>query len=269
VPEEDQDLAVGLLSTYNFSGIEEKHDEMTITFSETEWYPNIRQDILNTLIEVIPSTKILKEESILDKDWNEEWEKNVQSIRVNDRIGIAPTWRIDELDTEIKIAINPKMSFGTGDHATTRLVCRMMEGNIGKDTFWIDAGTGTGVLAILAIKLGAARVLAFDNNIWSIENAIENIELNKVNDRIDIEEWDIDIAELPQADGIVANLFAHLLISAFGKFHSALKDNKGTLIASGLLIYDLDDIIKEAVKSGFRFEQTLIEDEWAAVRFTA
>ncbi|MBI5326066.1 MAG: 50S ribosomal protein L11 methyltransferase [Ignavibacteriae bacterium] len=182
-------------------------------------------------------------------------------------MGIAPEWKISELGTKIKIAINPKMSFGTGEHSSTRLMCILAEKAIKEGSYWIDAGTGTGILAILAVRLGAGKVLAFDNNYWSIENAVENINLNNVSDKVEIKETDIDEFEFPDCDGILANLFLNLLLPSFKKFYKGLEKKKGELLVSGILIYNKDEIIKAATDAGFVIINSIVEDEWIAMHF--
>jgi ribosomal protein L11 methyltransferase len=158
------------------------------------------------------------------------------------------------------------MSFGTGQHETTRLVSKLMEKYVQPNQFWIDAGTGTGVLAIIAVKLGAQSCYAFDNNSWSAENAIENVELNKVQDKIRIEEVEIDEVILPTADGIVANLYANLIIANVHKFADALKIG-APLLVSGILVYDKDEVISAAQNAGFKLLEFIQEADWVAIAF--
>jgi len=180
-----------------------------------------------------------------------------------------PEWKKSESSTEIPIIINPKMSFGTGQHETTRLIARLLEKYCEPNQKWIDVGTGTGVLAILAIKLGSQSVFAFDNNEWAIENARENIILNKVEDSILLQEADIEEIELPSANGITANLFANLVIYGLEKFRKSLLENKGILLISGILRYQEEEIINEAKKKGFEPLEVIYEEEWLAAAFRA
>jgi ribosomal protein L11 methyltransferase len=265
--EEYFEIAVGYLSLFEPIGIEERNDELVITFEETNWNENLKNEIVELLQEQIHNCQFLKEEFISDKNWNEEWEKQTPAIIINDRIGIAPQWKINELQNEIKIIINPKMSFGTGEHTTTRLMALALDKIVQKDTFWIDAGTGTGVLAILAIKLGATHCLAFDNNSWAFENAEENIRLNNCQEKIELKDSDIDSIDLPLSDGIAANININILINSFRKFKEALKDNNSDLIVSGILKYDLDLALQSAKEAGLRHIQTFSEDEWIALHF--
>jgi len=264
--EEDYDPLYAIFYGVSFSGIEERLDEVVATFPIEIWKEKETR-IKNAISESVINAEIVKEEIIDDKNWNEEWEKHVPAIIVNERIGIAPEWKLSELNTDIKLAINPKMSFGTGEHSSTRLMCILAEKVIKPNSYWIDAGTGTGILAILAIKLGANNVLAFDNNYWSIENAAENININNVQSQIELIEADIDSFDFPSCDGIIANLFFNLLMPSFPEFYKSLKNKKGDLLVSGILIYDKDEIIKAALDAGFEMENKIIEDEWIAFHF--
>lgn len=267
IPEEKYEIVYSELMDYNFTGIEEKYDEIIITFKEKDWTSDIKNSMIESFIRFNIDFKFLEEKSIEDKNWNEEWEKNTKPIIVNDNISITPTWRKDEVNTKYKILIDPKMSFGTGEHTTTRLMCKFLEKNVKEGSKWVDAGTGTGVLAILSILLGAKECFAFDNNIWSIENAKENFELNKVSDKIELKQFDIDSQTIPEADGIVANLFLNLVLGSFSKFKEALLNKRGDLLVSGILKYDKDLVLQEAEKEGFELIDELIEEEWIGFHF--
>jgi len=227
----------------------------------------LKTRLLDELSKLIKDYSVKKIEIIEDKNWNEEWEKNLVPFKVNDRIAITPSARANEIDAPIKLLINPKMSFGTGEHATTRLVASLMDGLVKKDSFWVDAGTGTGVLGILAVKLGAKSCYAFDNDPWSVENSIENAEMNGVADKMDIEIGNIDTMDIPPADGIAANLFYHLVKAALPKFRKALEISKGDLLISGIMVHDAKSIIETAEGLGFKLQNSMTENEWIAFHF--
>lgn len=266
INEEFFELAIAVLMDFTVLGIREDYDKLIITFDYEVWSDQVREELLGSIRAIFPQVKIEKEETISAQNWNEEFEKNVPLIHVSDKISIAPEWKKHESVSELTIIINPKMSFGTGQHETTRLISKLMESYVKPGQFWIDAGTGTGVLAILAVKLGADSCYAFDNNSWSTENAIENVHLNKVEDKVKIEEVDIDDLELPKSDGIVANLYANLIIGNVSKFAQSLKSG-ANLLVSGILVYDKDDVISAAESSGFKFCDIIQEAEWVAMAF--
>ena len=265
--EEYFDLSMSVFQDYNFCGIEERSDELIVSFEETEFNKIDLDELINELKNFDNSVKIISIEKFSERNWNEEWEKHVQPVIVSDRIVITPTHRADESNAEITIVIDPKMSFGTGHHTTTRLVCRLMDGLVKPGSNWIDAGTGTGVLAILAVKLGAEDVYAFDNNEWSIENAKENIIKNNVESQIRLELADIDSIGLENCNGIAANIFLNLALPSLPKFRQAIEKNDGDLLISGIMIYDEEALIQQAKKDNLVLVNKIIDDEWVAFHF--
>ncbi len=269
IKEEYFDYAFAYLQNFKFCGIEEKFDELVMSVESKDWNDEVRTSLLEDLKRIDDSIIIIGEETIEEINWNEEWEKNVMPVEVSDSIIITPEWKKEEVNAKYKIVINPKMSFGTGDHQTTRLVCRLMEKVNIPGKFWIDAGTGTGVLAIFAAMLGADKVFAFDNNMWSIENAKENFILNGVAGKIELAELDIEDCSLPKADFIAANLFLNLVVPSLPVFYDSLSESKGELLISGILKYHLEDILAGAEANNFEHIETIYEDEWIALLFRA
>lgn len=264
--EEYFELAIGYLSNYNITGIEEKTDEIIVTIPSIEWNEIIEKMIESDLNLLDVNAKIKKIEKIEDENWNAEWEKNISPIIIDD-IAITPEWEVNNIEAKYKVIINPKMSFGTGHHCTTRLMCKLLKKYVVPNSKWIDAGCGTAVLSILTILLGADSVFAFDNDEWSILNSKENVDLNLVNEKIGLYHSSIDDIVLPESDGIAANMYTHLLKPNMTKFLSSLVKSNGYLIISGVLVYDRDDIIKAATEKGFEHIETLQEDEWIASVF--
>ncbi|MCX6153412.1 MAG: 50S ribosomal protein L11 methyltransferase [Candidatus Kapabacteria bacterium] len=262
VMEEDFELFAGAVADFPFKGIEERNDELVICFEEPDYSKNLKYEILEEAKKYIPEISFISEENITERNWNEEWESHVEAIRVNENIAILPQWRVNEFDCPIKIIINPKMSFGTGHHASTRLACRLAEKYVKTRPFWLDVGCGTGVLAILAKKLGAIRVFAFDNNDWAFENAKENLELNGEGDSIELDLLDIDTLALPQADGILANLNRNLILESLAKFSESLKSKKGLLIIAGILVFDREEIETALKSNNFTVLEFIVEEEW-------
>ncbi len=265
--EENFEIAYAVLMNFDFLGMEESLDTIVLSFEEKTWNDEVRNNLISKLTEVLPKAKIIKEEVLEEKNWLQEWEKAVKPIKISDNIGITPEWKQDEIDSKIKIIINPKMSFGTGEHATTKLMAQFTERVIKPGQIWVDAGTGTGILAILAAKMGAKKIYAFDNDEWSFENAFENAELNKVSEKIDIKLSTIDEYEFPQADVVVANMFLNLIVSSLDKFYKSISERKGKLLISGILIYDREELIEKAQSAGFTLEDEAQEDEWCGFLF--
>ncbi|MCX6139961.1 MAG: 50S ribosomal protein L11 methyltransferase, partial [Candidatus Kapabacteria bacterium] len=154
LPEEQMDLAIGVLSGFPIVGIEQGMDEFKVCFDQNDWQDDYAGMIITEMNEVSLTASIVDVKIQEDKNWNAEWEASIEPVIVNERIAIVPEWRASEYNHPLTLIITPKMSFGTGHHATTRMMCILMEQYAKKDDVWIDVGTGTGVLAILAAKLG-------------------------------------------------------------------------------------------------------------------
>jgi len=266
IPEELYDMAYAVLSDFPVQGIEEKLDELQICFGIDDWNDTTQSEIRESFTVYNIPYSVENEEQVLQKNWNEQWEQSLEPIVVSERITISPEWALDKVNSPITITINPKMSFGTGYHPTTRMTTRFVEKYTTSQSEWIDIGTGTGVLAITAVKCGAKQCLALDNDVWSVENTVENILRNNVELQIPVLEADIFTYTLPTSDGIAANLYRNVLIPNFEKMYNSLNAG-GVLIISGVLKYDSEEIIDEAKIVGFRFTELEQEDEWVAIVF--
>jgi len=183
---------------------------------------------------------------IVEKNWNEEWEKNFQPIVVDDFCSIRAEFHAYVPGTMHDIIITPKMSFGTGHHATTYMMIRAMKDIdfLGKSV--LDVGTGTGILAILAEKCGAESVLAIDNDEWSIRNAQENTNLNQAA-RITVEKRN-STHGTGVFDIILANINKNFIVENLSNLRQHLSGD-GVLLVSGFLQQDLSEIEKEAEKN--------------------
>jgi len=206
------------------------------------------------------SKSIIKEEN-----WNAIWESNFEPVRVGDFVGIRAHFHPSfDPAVQYEIKITPKMSFGTGHHATTFTVMQMMEHLNFKGKSVYDFGTGTGVLAILAEKLGAVDLLAVDNDDWCIENAKENI-LNNATKWILIKKVYSAYQDRP-FDIILANVNRHI-IEANMKELTQVAHPGSELILSGLLIEDQEDMIQLAANNGWNFVKSQPLNGWVSLLF--
>ena len=206
------------------------------------------------------SKSIIKEEN-----WNAVWESNFEPVRVGDFVGIRANFHPSfDPKVQYEIQITPKMSFGTGHHATTFTVMQLMENLDFRGKSVYDFGTGTGILAILAEMLGASEVLAVDNDPWCIENSEENLQANG-SSKITIQL--VEAAFQPRDfDMIIANVNRHI-IEANLEALTQVSNSTSTLILSGLLIEDQDDIISLAQKNNWQFIQSQPLDGWVSLLF--
>ncbi len=169
---ENQEILLAQLSSVGYEGFEQLTDKLIACIPEKD---HKYEDLQFVIDGQIPFERIVIE----PKNWNEEWEKSFDPVVVDDFCAIRASFHAPIQGVEHDILITPKMSFGTGHHATTFQVIRFMKDMNFKGMSVLDFGTGTGVLAILAEKLGAAGIDAFDNDLWSIENSRDNI--NQIN----------------------------------------------------------------------------------------
>ncbi|MDZ7624568.1 MAG: 50S ribosomal protein L11 methyltransferase [Ignavibacteriaceae bacterium] len=160
----------------------------------------------------------IEKEILEDKNWNEIWEKSREVIRVSDRIVIKPTFKeYSAKPDEIVLTIDPKMSFGTGEHQTTKLILRLLEKYVTKGMKVLDVGSGTGILAIASVKLGASKAVAVDFDEICLENCKENSLLNEVSDSVEIITGEIDDVKEKDFDLILANIQKNVLLDIADK----------------------------------------------------
>lgn len=174
-------------------------------------------------------------------DWVAQFKESFQPRRVAPGWWVAAPWHKGKHQNEI--IIEPKMAFGTGEHATTQLCCQAALGLVKLGMKILDFGTGSGILAILVAKLGAARVVGIDNDSLAIENAQENLVLNGVGSRVGLKLGSMDAIPYAKFDLIFANLILSQVKEFFPRFKKVLKKD-GFLIASGILTYQLAELMR-------------------------
>ena len=202
---------------------------------------------------------------IKEQNWNAVWESNFDPIRVGDFVGIRAHFHPEfEPTVTHDIKITPKMSFGTGHHPTTYSMIELMQKIDFKTKTVYDFGTGTGILAILAEKLGASKVHAVDNDDWCIENAAENI-LNNASKVIIIEKVESALQKA-QFDIVLANVNRHIIEANMDELTQIGKPG-GILVLSGLLIEDQSDIIKLTKSKGWQFQEAQPLNGWVSLLF--
>ena len=198
-----------------------------------------------------------------EQNWNAVWEQNFQPVIVEDFCAVRAHFHAPISNVQHEIIITPKMSFGTGHHATTYMMMQQMRSIDFRDKTVFDFGTGTGILAILAEKLGAAKITAIDVDDWSIENAKENFERNGCN-RISVSLS----SKLPQDqfDIALANINRNVILQYMEQLLTIVKQ-EGLVLFSGLLAADEEDISKAAEQSGLRKTKRLERGGWISLLF--
>jgi len=262
--EENGEIAASLLNEAGFETVQEKEKlqayivENLLSTQEIE--DQIEQLINFNLVANKPQQAIVKKEN-----WNKLWESNFNPITIEDICHIRADFH-PAFDGEIKeIVINPKMSFGTGHHATTYLAIKMLNELDLKNMRCLDMGTGTGILAIFSVKKGATYTLAIDNDEWSVENSIENVHINGVHEKIDVMLGDAyHIAQEMPFDVVVANINRNILLRDMEFYVQKLKPT-GKMIISGFYTQDVPVLMEKITELGLKKVKQFEKDNWVCL----
>jgi ribosomal protein L11 methyltransferase len=261
-PEITQDLSdilIAMLAEAGFEGFEEGEGSL-IAFVPTPLLDVTELERLAKQFGVDYETM-----QIPAQNWNALWESNFQPVMVDDFCTVRAHFHDLDVTTTYDIVVTPKMSFGTGHHATTQLMILGMKHLPLDGAKVLDFGTGTGVLAILAEMLGAASVLAIDNDEWSVENALENVERNGCS-RISVKKGSLDEVGEGMEDVILANINRHILLQYMPMLYARLAKG-GSILMSGLLTEDLEIITAAAKAAGFAYVSNEERSNWIAILF--
>lgn len=256
---EQSDILIAQLSEIGYEGFEEQENKLKAFIASNEFDETLLKDI-STPLQLVFSKTIIGE-----TNWNQVWESNFDPVIVDDFVAVRAHFHEPIKEVEWEIIITPKMSFGTGHHATTYMMMQQMREIDFKDKTVFDFGTGTGVLAILAEKLGAKNIAAIDNDSWSIENAAENIERN------DCTAIDLKLADTAAMDGkfdiILANINKNVILENLEVLTKQLSP-AGYIVLSGLLIEDEEDILTKSKETGLKFLKRNTRDNWLLLKLS-
>jgi len=217
--------------------------------------PRYDLDIRDTEVEI---------NTIEETDWNQEWKKHFKPFPVGKNFLIKPSWEEIDEDTERKIIeIDPGMAFGTGTHATTLMCLEALENYLKEEDLVYDIGTGSGILAIAAGKLGANSI-GIDIDEDSVRTAKDNVKLNKCADNVKIIKGNLLNKAMDKADIIISNIIADAIINMSGSLNKFLKDS-GIFIASGILENKKEEVIQALKANKFEILETSVMDEWLCI----
>jgi len=197
-------------------------------------------------------------------NWNIEWEKNFNPIIIDDQCSVRAPFH-EKPETEFDIIIEPKMSFGTGHHATTHMMLQFILKNDWEGKTVLDMGCGTGVLAILSEMKGAKSVDAIDIDNWCYLNSMENVVRNNC-ELISVYEGAAELLEGKHYDMIIANINRNILLEDISKYSGCLNPG-GKLFLSGFYIEDIPAIEEECNLNGLKIEDELEQENWAGLSF--
>jgi len=261
IDERYQEHFIAELMEMDFYGFEQM-DEQLVAYVEKPRYSDTHREYIEQIISVFPGASFVEMEDIEEQNWNQTWEQTIQPQRIGSFL-VKPTWSdIKPTDDEILLEIDPKMAFGTGYHATTRLILRQFDKIDFNDKTVLDAGTGTGILAIAAAKKGAKKVMGFDFDPWSKENANENTLLNGVGDIVEIRFGGIEqIREEDLFDICLANINRNVILELISILVKHTKPG-GIICLTGLMNSDEEDVRNELAKFSVSITDIQHEQEW-------
>jgi len=266
LPQEAHEAVANFLFEHAAQGIEEKDDALLAFFAGDIDADDLLIELSNYVHELRELLDIdFKIDITLDEkenqDWNAEWKKSYKPIRITDNILIKPSWYDTPADAPpIVIEIDPKMAFGSGTHGTTSTILKLLEKQIKPTHRILDMGTGTGILTIAAVKLGAAHVTAFDNDPIATETAMENAEINRVSDHIHFFTGTIDDVK-EEFDIIAANVNSKVLSSDMAAIIKRCKTD-GTILLSGILRTQEEEMRAVIQQHQLYISDMLYQDEW-------
>ncbi len=254
--DEKAEILLAMLATMDYEGFEEAADGLKAFIPETLF----DEPALKELLEAHQLTYTLL--PIAQQNWNAQWESGFEPVRVNDFASIRAGFHQPVPGVQHEIIITPKMSFGTGHHATTWMMVEQMSTIDFAGKSVLDFGTGTGVLAILAEKMGAADILAIDNDDWSVNNSLENVLVNGCV-HIKVEKAEI----LPPGmsfDMILANINLHVITASLPAIAKACKPGAAVLL-SGFLEEDVQALEPLLIKENFQITGIFDRGSWRCI----
>lgn len=259
-----REVLVAELADLGFESFVETDEGVKAYIPHSDFQDELLQNLMTKAIEgqSVTFSKTLIE----DQNWNAEWEKNFDPIIVDDKCLVRAPFHKDLPSYPYEIIIEPKMSFGTGHHATTHLVISEMMKLDLKDKTVLDMGCGTGILAILAEMLGAKQTDAIDVDEWSFENTQENIERNHSKNITVILGGAEAIPSNKTFDVILANINRNILVRDMLHYNTALKQG-GTILFSGFYTHDKPEIDNRASEFGWKLMAEQSRDEWCVLRY--
>ena len=257
-----QEMLAALLTDVGYEGFEFQSETMEAFIPTPQFDEATLKDLMGSFSGfkntgftsgVIPET-----------NWNELWEKGYSPLRIGNDLYVRASFHPPDPSARYELIIDPKMSFGTGHHETTHMMSEMLLAQSPAGCSVLDFGSGTGILAILAAKMGAKEVLAIDHEEWAYNNCLENIALNHV-PSVTVIHGDEQAIPSRTFDIILANVNKNIIMSTIARLSEAVKPD-GFIYLSGLLQDDEAAVLKEASTHGLRFSGKRSGNSWICLK---
>ena len=200
-----------------------------------------------------------------EQDWENSWKQYYKPVYIGKNVVIKPVWEeIEEKDGQVVIELDPGMAFGTGTHETTRMCLELLEANVKPGDKVLDIGTGSGILSIGAIKMGADSCFAVDIDPMAVKIVGENAEINGVADKITAVAGNLAHEVTGKYDIVVANIIADAIITLSPDVRQFMKEG-ALYITSGIIVFRLEDVKEKLTECGFEIADVITQGDWAAV----
>ena len=253
-------------------GFLEEDEKLVCYIPEVDYTDSINTELLTFLNDIKKDFGVeefnVHIEKIKNQNWNQEWENSIEPIEITDNIVIKPTWKgYTAKPNQIIIQIDPKMSFGTGHHESTRLTLWGLEKYLRKNNKVLDVGTGTGVLCIAALFMGASSAVGIDVDEWAYDNSLENVKINNVADKVRIIHGDLSSTPTEKFDIITANI-DFKTHNKYVKSYSGYLAEQGVIILSGILITDEPSTTALVEINNMKVIDKKYENEWCCLVIT-
>jgi len=266
IPEFDQDALLADVSAWPLNGVVQEADRILVYMPASAWTDDRRRSLEAWLVRngYEPAVDL---RIVPPQNWNAVWEASIEPVSAGPFL-VVPSWADPPRGGEdaIVLEIDPKMSFGTGHHATTRLALRLLSDSVEPGDRVLDVGSGTGILSIAACRLGADFALAVDIDDRAVENARENVARNGVDKCVEVRNGVLADVDASPFDVVAANITIDVLLDLFSDLPRLL-GAEGRLIVSGLFSHDRPRVVEAAAENGFSLQAEHTEDGWWGGRF--
>ena len=258
-----KDIFVAYLAELEYESFVEENACLKAYIQEENFDPKATHDLIFELASKGATLVGYHVQVIVQQNWNKDWETQFEPVLISDQLRIkAPFHQLAPFNG-LEVQILPKMSFGTGHHQTTHLVCQQMLSLDFNGKRVLDMGAGTGVLSILAEFLGANQIVAIEIEEWSAENIAENIVLNNCK-RINAIHGGLESIPELIFDIVLANINKNILLEHL-KTYASIITRGGILLLSGFFVSDAPQLVSAAEKIGFKFHGLYERENWAAL----
>ena len=260
--DEQSEIMMALLADYPFEAFEEQDGTLRAYIQTSEW-EQCCQEVEAMLLEQEVQFTVIDVEQ---QNWNAEWESGFEPVDVaGDRaIRIRAVHHEAPAEDVVDVVIAPRMSFGTGHHTTTALMSQTIAAADVAGKLGLDMGCGTGVLAIVALKCGAERMVAVDIDDWACDSCRDSIKLSGVEEQVDVRCGSIDVVQGEQFDFILANINRNILQSMMAEFAASLPSG-GWIAMSGFLEEDAEAVAISATEHGMEPVSEQMQDGWVVM----